>query len=93
MMEFAPKYAGIIYGKINFQIISNHHLFFLRVAISNTLSNISGFLAPITTGRLLKSNNSLEQWQLAFWISALINVPGVIAFQIFGSDQIQTWAK
>ena len=66
---------------------------FLRVAISNTLSNISGFLAPITTGRLLKSNNSLEQWQLAFWISALINVPGVIAFQIFGSDQIQTWAK
>ena len=67
--------------------------FFLRVAISNTLSNISGFLAPITTGRLLKSNNSLEQWQLAFWISALINVPGVIAFQIFGSDQIQTWAK
>ena len=31
--------------------------------------------------------------QLAFWISALINVPGVIAFQIFGSDQIQTWAR
>jgi len=73
--------------------ISNHHVFILWVAISNTLSNTSGFLAPVTTGRLLKSNNSLEQWQLAFWISALVNVPGVIAFQIFGSDQIQTWAK
>ena len=54
---------------------------------------MSGFLAPVTTGRLLDSNNSLSQWQVAFWISALLNVPGIIAYQIFGSDQIQPWAK
>ena len=36
-------------------------------AISNTFSNISGFLAPITTGLLLGDKNeesTIEQWQL-----------------------------
>ena len=36
-------------------------------AISNTVSNISGFLAPITTGLLLGDENeksTIEQWQL-----------------------------
>ena len=27
-----------------------------------------------------------------FWISAIVNVPGLIAFQIFGTDEIQSWA-
>ena len=76
MMEFAPVYSGIIY------------------AISNTVANLSGFLAPITTGRLIDGGeeNSIKRWQMAFWISALINIPGLIAFQIFGTDEIQPWA-
>ena len=36
-------------------------------AISNTIANVSGFLAPQLTGHLLDVSNSLEQWQLAFW--------------------------
>ena len=41
-------------------------------AISNTVSNISGFLAPITTGLLLGDENeksTIEQWQLGIYYS------------------------
>ena len=62
-------------------------------AISNTFSNISGFLAPISTGALIGDNPTIEQWQLAFWVTALINVPGILAFTIFGTDEVQDWAK
>jgi hypothetical protein len=101
MMEFAPVHAGLVF------------------AISNTVSNLSGFLAPISktyyrykkysivdrksknmllffilaTGRLISGENTGSGWQLAFWISAIINVPGLIAFQIFGTDEIQSWAQ
>ena len=62
-------------------------------AICNTVANLSGFLAPITTGRLINDNNTLGNWQLAFWVAALVNIPGLVAFQIFGTDQILPWAK
>ena len=65
----------------------------LVFAICNTVANLSGFLAPITTGRLIGEDNSLKNWQLAFWVAALVNLPGLIAFQIFGTDQILDWAK
>ena len=64
----------------------------ITFAISNTVSNLSGFLAPIITGQLIDEDNSIERWQMAFWISGLINLPGLIAFQIFGTDEIQSWA-
>ena len=108
MMEFAPAYGGLVF------------------AISNTVSNFSGFLAPISqyyiptfffyyvyifskslffpiytkylctliaTGRLINGENTISRWQLAFWISAIVNIPGLIAFQIFGTDKIQSWAQ
>lgn len=62
-------------------------------AISNTISNLSGFLAPITTGRLLEDENTLQRWQLAFWISGIVYFPGFVAFQFFGTDQLQHWAQ
>ena len=60
-------------------------------AVTNTIANLSGFLAPQTTGHLLNMDNSLNQWQLAFWISAMVYVPGFVLFQIWGTDQIQEW--
>ena len=38
------------------------------MAVSNTVANLSGFLAPLSTGHLLDVENSLQQWQLAFWV-------------------------
>ena len=65
----------------------------LICAISNTVANTAGFLAPLVISRLLDADNSLEQWQWAFWISAAIYIPGVILFLIFGTDQLRPWAK
>jgi MFS family permease len=65
----------------------------LIFAISNTVANVSGFLAPQLTGHLLDSDNSLQQWQLAFWISAIIYMPGFILFLIFGTDKLMPWAE
>lgn len=61
--------------------------------ISNTFSNIPGFLAPSTTGHLLDVENTVGQWRIAFFVSALIYIPGFLMFQCFASDQIQDWAK
>ena len=35
-----------------------------------------------TTGLLLNAGNTLEQWRVAFWISAAIYVAGWIGFQV-----------
>ena len=75
MYDFAPAYAGVIFG------------------FSNTWANFTGFLAPQTTGYLLEANSSLEGWQLAFWVSALCYMPGLIMFLIWGTDEVKEWAK
>ena len=62
------------------------------MAVSNTVANLSGFLAPQTTGHLLNVENSLHQWQLAFWISAFVYVPGFLLFACFGTDVQQPWS-
>ena len=77
MMDFAPLYGGVIF------------------AIANTVAGMSGFLAPLITGALLgedEESSTIQQWQMAFLVTALASVPGLIMFQIFGSDQIQDWA-
>ena len=75
-MDFAPNQAGAIF------------------AVTNTIANLSGFLAPQTTGRILEIESNLgllARWQLAFWISAMVYVPGFVLFQIWGSDELQEW--
>jgi MFS family permease len=62
-------------------------------AVTNTVANLSGFLVPMLTGYLLDVENSLSQWQLSFWISAMVYFPGWVIFQIWGTDKMQTWAE
>lgn len=62
-------------------------------AVSNTLANTSGFLAPQLTGHLLDGNNSIERWQLAFWITCVIYIPGFLSFLCFGTDKVFPWAE
>ena len=75
-LDFAPNQAGAIF------------------AVTNTIANLSGFLAPQTTGRILEINSNFDllgRWQLAFWLSALVYLPGFLLFQAWGTDQPQPW--
>ncbi len=60
--------------------------------LSNTFGQISGFMAPQTTGLLLRDDNSHDNWVLAFWVSALVYLPGFLAFQLLSTDRVQSWA-
>jgi len=75
MLDFAPRYSGLIMG------------------VSNFVANFAGFLAPQTTGRLARASNTVAGWRTAFWITAIIYIPGFLMFQIFGTDELQPWAK
>lgn len=44
--------------------------------ISNTFGQSAGFLAPHTTGLLLRGGNSHRNWLWAFWVSAMVYIPG-----------------
>ena len=58
------------------------------MGFSNTVANLTGILAPLTTGLLLDAGNTLEQWRVAFWISAAIYVSGWVAFQVQSGSKI-----
>jgi len=61
--------------------------------ISNTISNIPGFIAPTVVGLLLDDYGNRSQWQAVFWISGIVHVLGSLLFLCKGSDQLQPWAK
>ncbi len=96
MLDFAPRLEKLFFFS-SYVMLYIVFVFVLRfsaviMGFSNTWANFTGFLAPQTTGHLVKSSNSLGSWQLAFWITALIYIPGFLVFLFFGSDQLQEWA-
>jgi sugar phosphate permease len=50
----------------------------------NTVSTLSGIAANILTGKILERTGS---WQLVFWIPAILNIIGAIAFLIFADTE------
>ncbi len=61
------------------------------MAISNTFATIPGILSPILTGHITKDNTK-EEWNIIFWISALIYLLGAIMYGFLGSGETQSWA-
>ena len=46
------------------------------LGMSNTFGQAAGFMGPLTTGLVLRGGNSHHNWMRAFWITALVYVPG-----------------
>jgi len=63
------------------------------VGFVNTIANISGFIAPTMVGVMTEKNNTQEQWQIIFFISAAIYTLGSTIFILFGSGSEQEWNK
>uniref|UniRef100_A0A0R3RLZ1 MFS domain-containing protein n=1 Tax=Elaeophora elaphi TaxID=1147741 RepID=A0A0R3RLZ1_9BILA len=60
--------------------------------IENTLSCFASILAPLIVG-LITSKGTIPEWRAAFFMSASIMFVGATIFHIFGSSQVQPWAK
>lgn len=65
----------------------------LCFAIVNTITAISGFLAPQVSGLILESGQSLVQWRTIFWIVAGVDAIGFILFMLLSSAEEQPWSR
>ncbi|XP_074074247.1 putative small intestine urate exporter isoform X2 [Macrotis lagotis] len=60
--------------------------------VTNTLSSLSGMVAPTVAG-FLSSQDTLSGWRNVFFVSGAINLCGVIIYLIAGRANIQDWAR
>ncbi|KAJ8389862.1 hypothetical protein AAFF_G00113310 [Aldrovandia affinis] len=63
----------------------------ILLGISNTFATIPGMVGPVIA-RALTHSNTIEEWQVVFYISAGINVFGASFFTLFGQGKVQAWA-
>lgn len=61
--------------------------------VSNTVANIPGFVAPSMVGALLTDYGARSEWQVVFWISAMVHLLGSLLFLWKGQDTLQHWAR
>lgn len=63
------------------------------MGLANCVSNLSGIFAPMLVGYLTEKNESLERWNLVFFVAAAVNVFGGLAFLFLGTAKTQPWAQ
>lgn len=63
----------------------------LLLGVTNTFGTIPGMVGPVIA-KALTHENTVEQWQIVFYIAAAINIFGAIFFAAFASGTVQDWA-
>ncbi|XP_068137593.1 sialin [Hyperolius riggenbachi] len=63
----------------------------LLLGITNSFATIPGMVGPVI-GKILTHENTVEQWQMVFYISAAINLFGALFFAVFASGTVQIWS-
>ncbi|XP_023225601.1 uncharacterized protein LOC111626456 [Centruroides sculpturatus] len=58
-----------------------------------TLPTVGAFLGPMVTGYLTQEGQTIDQWNSVLYITAGILISGGICFLIWGSAEVQPWAK
>ncbi|XP_042203100.1 sialin-like [Homarus americanus] len=61
------------------------------VGINNTLTSITGFLAPIITGIIINGHQTLTRWKIVFIVTIIVNVSTNIFYNFFMSADVQPW--
>uniref|UniRef100_A0A061QFW8 Sialin n=1 Tax=Cupiennius salei TaxID=6928 RepID=A0A061QFW8_CUPSA len=62
------------------------------MGIANTVSNLSGFLAPQVVGSLTEESQTLHQWHIVFAISIVMMLTTSVVFIAFVTTEKQPWA-
>nr|XP_033794054.1 sialin [Geotrypetes seraphini] len=63
----------------------------ILLGITNTFATIPGMVGPVIA-KSLTHDNTVEEWQLVFYIAAAIDLFGAFFFVVFGSGVVQVWA-
>ncbi|XP_062319477.1 sialin [Osmerus eperlanus] len=63
----------------------------ILLGITNSFATIPGMVGPVIA-RALTKNNTIEEWQTVFYISACINLFGAAFYTVFGRGEVQPWA-
>ncbi|XP_029451481.1 sialin [Rhinatrema bivittatum] len=63
----------------------------ILLGITNTFATIPGMVGPVIA-KSLTHGNTVEEWQIVFYIAAAIDLFGAIFFVAFGSGVVQDWA-
>lgn len=63
------------------------------MGIANTISNLSGFLAPLVVGSLTEHSQTLHQWHIVFIISITVMLVTSVIFVLFVTTEKQPWAN
>ncbi|XP_014678873.1 PREDICTED: sialin-like [Priapulus caudatus] len=61
------------------------------MGLSNCFATIPGIISPTVTGYLVK-DKSPGEWQVVFYIAAVVYVVGAVFYGFFGSGERQQWA-
>ncbi|XP_077967299.1 sialin-like isoform X2 [Styela clava] len=77
LIEMAPSFGGIIFS------------------VANTISASCGFIVPQIAGllRTAYQDDPIQGWRALFWLSTAIVFAGGISFLLFGTVEVQEWAK
>ncbi|GFO01841.1 vesicular glutamate transporter 2 [Plakobranchus ocellatus] len=63
------------------------------MGITNCVATIPGFVAPAVVGYLTDNNNTRQQWQTIFYISASISFFGALFYAIFSEGEERSWSR
>ncbi|GAB1861750.1 Vesicular glutamate transporter 2 [Camponotus japonicus] len=61
------------------------------LAFAQTIHMTASFLSPIAAGLLTQESQSLDAWRNVFAVTAGVSCSTYIAYQIFGTADIQAW--
>ncbi|XP_058815348.1 sialin [Topomyia yanbarensis] len=59
--------------------------------MANTLSSFGGFVSAYMVGVLTHENQTYGQWQIVFWILAVVYIVGSSAYVLMGTGELQSW--
>ncbi|XP_071171387.1 sialin-like [Mytilus edulis] len=61
--------------------------------ISNSIASVTGFISPSVVGAITNKAQTQDEWQKVFYIAAAIYAFGAVFYLIFGSGELQDWAR
>ncbi|XP_046752562.1 sialin-like isoform X2 [Diprion similis] len=82
--------CAVIANLSNNQDLSPNFAGFLY-GIMNTLGCTSAFIGPPIVAAIIGDEDSIENWQIVFWVGAAVCIFSMIIFFIGGSGEVQPW--